>query len=276
MLLYLYVLDYSGDFPYELQLDPGISDALDDRRSKASLKLHVAMYTAGDRYLIPSLKDLAQSRFSTSIRTLWPIPGFAEISAEVFSTTPSCDRGLRDPVVELCVAHAPDIVEGLSRSCVAGTLATSNTGTSDQNIQETSTLRNSDASDQDEEHNDWVETLTKDGLLTTEILTKVVQRNDKEMTQQREVYEDMIGELGKARCEAKTQKELYETLYEEFADYKAYVDQMMRYGAKSTTPCSCDGGYRIHFTSGTANVRPWLRLICVKCRARSGRVGGPW
>lgn len=114
--------------------------------------------------------------------------------------------------------------------------------------------------------------LNNDGALPTETLTRVVMKYDEEITEQRGIVEDTVAQLHKIQRELEVERENHRALVGEFAEYRAHVNEMMRYGVKAK-PCTCDGGYKIHFTEGTRNVRPWLRLVCVHCRARTSLRG---
>ena len=67
----------------------------------------VRVYAIADKYNVPFLKDLAKHRFDIWARWNWACADFLAIIREVFSSTPSSDRGLRD-IVFVIVADHPD------------------------------------------------------------------------------------------------------------------------------------------------------------------------
>jgi len=58
----------------------------------------VREYAIAEKYDIKDLKALAQSRFSTWVKSNWNHPEFHSVVNEVYNSTPSNDRGLRDVV----------------------------------------------------------------------------------------------------------------------------------------------------------------------------------
>ncbi len=51
--------------------------------------------------MIPTLKDLAKEKFRSAINTSWAMDDFPLTVAEVYSSTPEDDRGLRDLTVKV-------------------------------------------------------------------------------------------------------------------------------------------------------------------------------
>jgi hypothetical protein len=70
----------------------------------------VRVYAIADKYDIPRLKELAQQRFSNWAENNWACHDFSAIAREVFETTPTSDRGLRDVVIRLVAMHADDLI----------------------------------------------------------------------------------------------------------------------------------------------------------------------
>ncbi|KAF7507484.1 hypothetical protein GJ744_010415 [Endocarpon pusillum] len=73
--------------------------------SQPTLFSTVRVYAIADKYNVQSLKDFAQERFGRWARSNWPCEDFTAIIREVFSSTPSSDRGLRDIVSGTVADH---------------------------------------------------------------------------------------------------------------------------------------------------------------------------
>jgi hypothetical protein len=84
-----------------------VSDNELDRAARSS---SVRVYAIADKYDMPHLKDLAQKRFSNWAENNWACHDFSAIAREVFETTPTSDRGLRDVVIRLAAMHADDLI----------------------------------------------------------------------------------------------------------------------------------------------------------------------
>jgi hypothetical protein len=84
------------------------SDRVDDQPTLFS---SVRVYAIADKYDIPHLKELARQRFCDWAEDNWACDDFTAIAREIFETTPSKDRGLRDVVIRLVVTHADNFVQ---------------------------------------------------------------------------------------------------------------------------------------------------------------------
>lgn len=73
--------------------------------SQPALFSSVRVYAIADKYDIPPLKDLARQRFGDWAETNWDCVEFPAMVKEVFESTPSTDRGLREVVFELVTNH---------------------------------------------------------------------------------------------------------------------------------------------------------------------------
>ena len=74
-----------------------------DEEGRSSPLRHARMYAIGDRYDIVHLKDLAKSKFFKAIYREGPgTDTFPELIEYVYTSTPDCDRALRDPMQEIC------------------------------------------------------------------------------------------------------------------------------------------------------------------------------
>jgi hypothetical protein len=87
MLRFMYYFDY---------------DTYDGR---SSMIFNAEVYSIADRYTIPALKEHAKEKFQKATSVGWAMDDFPLTVAEVYSSTPETDRGLRDLVVQLCQEH---------------------------------------------------------------------------------------------------------------------------------------------------------------------------
>ena len=86
-----------------------LPDVVDDLESEAHLLLHTRVYAIAEKYDIPSLKQLARSKFEMAMACYYDSPEFASAIEEVYCTTVDSDRGLRDIVLEAFKNH-PQLV----------------------------------------------------------------------------------------------------------------------------------------------------------------------
>ena len=92
MLSYLYCSDYeSGE-----DSSSGFNNA--------------RVYAIAEKYDIPLLKELAKERFVKWAEDNWSHRDFPAVAREVYESTLSSDRGLRDVVSRLYVEHGKDLV----------------------------------------------------------------------------------------------------------------------------------------------------------------------
>ncbi|MCJ1262307.1 hypothetical protein MMC22_002177 [Lobaria immixta] len=129
MLLYFYTLDYDEQVPsfdnYKIRGSQTVGGpragvvvkeemapkaALEDTRVRMTKNARV--YGMADKYIIPGLKELAKTKFKTLSSSAGLILDHPSIIDEVYDTTPSEDRGLRDIVTNLCAPHVQKIVRG--------------------------------------------------------------------------------------------------------------------------------------------------------------------
>jgi hypothetical protein len=76
------------------------------RDYQSTLFSSVRVYAIADKYDIPGLKELAKQRFCEWAAMNWACEDFPAIAREVFESTPSSDRGLRDFVLGIVTDHA--------------------------------------------------------------------------------------------------------------------------------------------------------------------------
>ncbi len=112
LLDFLYTLGYSDDRDdYDSPESAASLSARPGHKKAASLVINAWMYTLGDRYAIPSLKDLAKHRFATDLETGWEFTDFAELVSVIYETTPESDRALRDCMMATCREHGSELLE---------------------------------------------------------------------------------------------------------------------------------------------------------------------
>lgn len=80
-------------------------DTGDDTESESHLVLHTQVYALGEKYDIPSLKQLARQKFEMAAACYYDAAELAEAIDMVYQSTIDTDRGLRDVVVQLFRMH---------------------------------------------------------------------------------------------------------------------------------------------------------------------------
>lgn len=135
MLAYLYKSDYcDGDYSRPVVGVPspeGLADVLEDEErsdstskfipeeqdnasattNEPSLLNNVLVYAIADKYGIAELKKIAKAKFQDQAGSLLSANGFSEVIRELYRSTPSSDRGLRDIVSQVCAQQGRTIVE---------------------------------------------------------------------------------------------------------------------------------------------------------------------
>ncbi|KAF2107105.1 hypothetical protein BDV96DRAFT_654192 [Lophiotrema nucula] len=69
------------------------------------LLTHAKMYEIGDRLQIAGLKELARVKFEQACLVFWDSEMFAQAARHAFTTTPDCDKGLREIVSDTLNVH---------------------------------------------------------------------------------------------------------------------------------------------------------------------------
>ncbi|EGP89096.1 unnamed protein product [Zymoseptoria tritici ST99CH_1A5] len=95
-------------FTPPLQSDHGSEDeeAEDDTtEAQSHLILHTQVYALAEKYDIPSLKQLAKTKFEVAAACYYDAPELADAIESVYSTTVDSDRGLRGVVLQLFKRH---------------------------------------------------------------------------------------------------------------------------------------------------------------------------
>ena len=71
----------------------------------SSMVFHARMYGIADKYGVMTLKSHAKERFLHAMKANWHEKEFSLAVAEVYSTTPENDNGLRVPVTQIACKH---------------------------------------------------------------------------------------------------------------------------------------------------------------------------
>jgi len=136
MLAYLYTSDYcDGDYsgPVEDEASPeeaptdepeneeqsaSMSQSITEEQDNASattdetsLLNNILVYAVAEKYGIAELKELAKAKFQGRVGSLLSAKEFPEIIRELYRTTPSSDRELRDIVAQVCAQQGSTIVD---------------------------------------------------------------------------------------------------------------------------------------------------------------------
>ena len=73
--------------------------------------INIAVYAIAEKYNLEDLKKAARVRCLSQTWASWPLDDLRVIAKEVYSSTPSSDRGLRDKVISDCADHAQELTE---------------------------------------------------------------------------------------------------------------------------------------------------------------------
>ena len=96
MLRFMYTSEYDASGSAENSASPMVSN--------------VKVYSIADKYDVPSLKSQAEQKFRTTVETCWNMDDFPYAVAEVYNSTTSIDRGLRNVVVEVACKHINELL----------------------------------------------------------------------------------------------------------------------------------------------------------------------
>ncbi len=136
MLVYLYKSDYcDGDYPgpaaavaFPEEVPADVLEDEDQSVSKSqsimeehddasaitngpSLLNNVLVYAIAEKYGIAELKEMAKAKFQGRAECLLSAKEFPEIIRELYRSTPSSDRGLRDIVSRFCAQQGRTIID---------------------------------------------------------------------------------------------------------------------------------------------------------------------
>lgn len=73
--------------------------------------INIAVYAIAEKYNLKDLKKAAMIRCLSQKWSYWPLDDLRVIAKEIYSSTPSSDRGLRDQVICDCADHAQELTE---------------------------------------------------------------------------------------------------------------------------------------------------------------------
>lgn len=73
--------------------------------------INIAVYAIAEKYDLKDLKMAAKNRCFSQPWASWPLDDLRVIAKEVYSSTPSPDRGLRDKIICDCAYHAQKLTE---------------------------------------------------------------------------------------------------------------------------------------------------------------------
>ena len=111
MISYLYTYDYRDEEhprPSRDQHQDISGRAMEDQPALLS---SVRVYAIADKYDIQPLKELAKNRFETSAEKNWAHKDFSDTVKEIFESTPTSDRGLRDIAIRIVASHADVLIQ---------------------------------------------------------------------------------------------------------------------------------------------------------------------
>lgn len=97
MLHFMYAFDYDGSGNDHERVSPMVFNA--------------EVYSIADKYGILILKVRAKEKFDKAVNTCWDMDDFAHAITEVYSSTPSMDRGLRDAVTKVAHKHISTLLK---------------------------------------------------------------------------------------------------------------------------------------------------------------------
>lgn len=97
MVSFFYTFDYSGE--------------LEDGADLSQLQLHTRMFALADQYEIPRLGVLAAKKYSDTCTKSWSAQEFFQSLKDIYTTTPSAVRQLRETACTEIQGHLPEILE---------------------------------------------------------------------------------------------------------------------------------------------------------------------
>ena len=96
MLQFMYSFDYDAS---------GSADS-----SASPMVFNVKVYSVADKYDVPALKSQARQKFETTAKTCWDMDDFPDAVVQVYNSTTSIDRGLREVVVDIACEHIDELL----------------------------------------------------------------------------------------------------------------------------------------------------------------------
>jgi speckle-type POZ protein len=96
MLRFMYTFDYDASGSAENSFSPMV--------------FNVKVYSIADKYDVPALKSKAEQKFEAAVAVGWDMDDFPDAIAQVYNSTPSVDRGLREIVTETACKHVKELL----------------------------------------------------------------------------------------------------------------------------------------------------------------------
>ncbi|KAL4781808.1 hypothetical protein BJX76DRAFT_349890 [Aspergillus varians] len=82
-----------------------------DHGNTSPMAVHITAYQIADKYNVPRMKEHIVGKFEKLVKVCWDLDDFPLAIVEVYQTTPMCDRGLRDPIVQVTSRHFSELLE---------------------------------------------------------------------------------------------------------------------------------------------------------------------
>ncbi|EFR02047.1 BTB/POZ domain-containing protein [Nannizzia gypsea CBS 118893] len=105
------VIDLSKDDPYTIKAmvrfiyETDYDGSGSNRGRISPMLFNARMYEVAERYSIPHLKERAKGKFTDAVHTYWDMDDFSPAIIEVYTSTPSTNRGLRDIISQTAFQH---------------------------------------------------------------------------------------------------------------------------------------------------------------------------
>lgn len=96
MLHFMYTFDYDASGSAQ--------------NSSSPMVFNVKVYSIADKYDVPALKSQAKQKFETAVETCWDMDDFPDAIAQVYHSTPSTDRGLREVISGAACEHVNELL----------------------------------------------------------------------------------------------------------------------------------------------------------------------
>src|SRR5207244_1298904 len=97
MLLFMYTFEYDGSGNDQGRISP--------------MLFNVRVYSIAEKYGVSALKVRAKEKFELAVSTCWDMDDFPHVIAEIYGSTPSEDRGLRDIVITVAHGHINELLK---------------------------------------------------------------------------------------------------------------------------------------------------------------------
>lgn len=114
------VVELTGD-------DPSVVDAMlqfmytfeydwrsNDQEQVSPMLFDVRVYGIAEKYGVSALKVRAKEKFEAVVKKWWHLDDFSHSVVEIYRSTPSTDRGLRDIAVSVACEHISELLKNSS------------------------------------------------------------------------------------------------------------------------------------------------------------------